>query len=149
MPNCHPTVKTYEEFCKYYEQESDIGKRRLYQVHEVAQKFLEARRKRERRRYYEKKQEAIEANTISIQTEPEPEPIKPVPNLEVPLEPVSSLSKGLETIPEEPPKKEKRNSFTIPRSDINFFQQTVAPSPSFPSIISDTKKKREPKTVPK
>jgi hypothetical protein len=57
--------------------------------------------------------------------------------------------KKLETIPEETPKKEKRNSFTIPRSDINLYTTiTQAPTPSFPTIITDTKKKREAKKPP-
>jgi hypothetical protein len=138
MPNTHPTVKTYEEFCKHYEQESDIGKRRLFDVYQVAVKFLEARRKRERNRYAERKVEKLQERTISIQTEPEPAP-KPEET-------------ALTTIVEEEvvPVKVKRNSFTIPRPDMAELMMR-SPSPAraaYPQVISNTKTMREPKRAP-
>jgi hypothetical protein len=137
MPTTHPTVKTYEEFCKHYEEESELGKRRLFETYQVAVKFLEARRKRERNRYAERKVEKLQERTISIQTEPEPEP-----------EP----EKALETIQEEVvlPVKVKRNSFTIPRPDMADLMLR-SPSPAraaYPQLICNTKTKREPKRPP-
>lgn len=140
MPNTHPTVKTYEEFCKHYEQESDLGKRRLFETYQVAVKFLEARRKRERNRYAERKVEKVLDRTISIQTEP-------IVEQEVENEP-----EFLETIEEEVvvPIKVKRNSLTIPR--LNVVELNLrAPSPArqfHPQIISNTKIKRQVKTAP-
>lgn len=55
----------------------------------------------------------------------------------------------LEPIVEEPPKKEKRNSFTIPRSDLSNLPLGPSQPICFPTIVSDTKKKREPKVAPK
>ena len=138
MPTTHPTVKTYEEFCRHYEQESELGKRRLFETYQVAVKFLEARRKRERNRYAERKVEKLQERTISIQTEEEPAP-KPEET-------------GLPTIVEEEvvPVKVKRNSFTIPRPDmVELALRATSPArAAYPQLISNTKAKRAPKVAP-
>lgn len=145
MPTTRPTVKTYEEFCRHYEQESEIGKRSLFDTYQIAVKFLEARRRRERNRYAERKVEKFQERSMSIQTEPVPEP-EPLPSPEI------VKSEPLETIEEEVvlPVKVKRNSFTIPRPNI-LELNLRAPSPAreaYPQLITNTKKMREPKRPP-
>jgi hypothetical protein len=56
--------------------------------------------------------------------------------------------KKLEPILEEPPKKEKRNSFTIPIPTPGSLVSHSVPAAQFPTIILDTKKKREVKRAP-
>ena len=133
MPTTHPTVKTYEEFCKHYEEESEVGKRRLFETYQVAVKFLEARRRRERNRYAERKVEQLHERTISIQTEP-------------------PQTTTLAAIPEEEvvPVKVKRNSFTIPRPDmVELMLRSPSPArATYPQVISNTKTMRAPKVAP-
>jgi hypothetical protein len=140
MKSLHPTLKTLEEFCKYYEQDTPIAKQRLYRMYEIALKEVETRRARDKRRYQEKKQKTIEDHTISIQTEPEPEP-EPVP------EPTAPLASIPEEVPAPPPKV-KRPSFTIPIPTPGSLVSHSVPAAQFPTIISDTKKKREVKRAP-
>ena len=153
MKTLHPTLATFEEFCKYYEQESEIGKRRLFRMYEIALKEVETRRKRDKRRYQEKKLQEAEDRTISIQTEAAPEPVAPPAPEPAPApapEPVPEQS--LPTIQEEPEPivKQKRNSFTIPRPNMTdlMVRSTSPARAAYPQIISDTKKMREPKRPP-
>jgi len=117
-----------------------MGKRRLFETYQVAVKFLEARRKRERNRYAERKVEKLQERTISIQTEPEPTPA-PKPE-----------ETGLPTIVEEEvvPVKVKRNSFTIPRPDMVelMFRSPSPARATYPQLIANTKTMREPKRAP-
>lgn len=139
MPTTHPTVKTYEEFCKHYEQESELGKRRLFDTYQVAVKFLEARRRRERNRYAERKMEKC--------SDPAPAPVPdPAP---IPVLISAPASVPLPVIQEEEvvvPVKVKRNSFTIPIPATGSLIQHL-PITQFPTLVANTKTKRLPKTV--
>lgn len=112
---------------------------------ENQRKLLEERIAQEQQKVYEKRlQEEIAKLKVQIKKEEESgayEETKEEEKKEI----------KLETILEEPPKKEKRNSFTIPRPDMTALITTpTAPAPVvYPSIINNTKKKREVKTVPK
>lgn len=146
MPSRYPCISTLEEFCKYFEQESDIGKRRLFEVHQFAQKRLEARRRRDKERYAEKTKGVKSKRTQEFEDLCN----SVLKEIEQPPEPVPEPSAPLPTIQEEPaaqppPPKVKRPSFTIPIPTPQSLVSQPTQMPSFPSIISDTKKKREAK----
>jgi hypothetical protein len=138
MPKTHPDLKTLEEFCKYYEQDNEIAKQRLFRVYQIAMKEIERKRGCDRRRYYRLKEKQQEEPPEEPQPQPEPEKV-PEPTAPLP------------TIQEEEPApipKVKRNSFTIPMPSPGSLVQHSIPAAQFPTIISDTKKIREVKRAP-
>jgi len=141
MPKTHPDLKTLEEFCKYYEQDDEIAKQRLFRVYQIAMKEIERKRGCDRRRYYRLKDKHQDQQP-PLPEEPKPEPIpEPVP------EPTAPLASIPEEVPALPPKV-KRPSFTIPIPTPGSLVSHSVPAAQFPTIISDTKKKREVKRAP-
>lgn len=117
-----PVGSSYEEYGK--KRLADAQKKK---IDEEAQEILFKKRLEE-----EKKKFMEEMKKLDEEEKSKPKEEKPV----------------LETIKEEPaPKKEKRNSFTIPRSDLTSMMTTTTQPFSFPTLVSDTKVKRQPKTV--
>lgn len=133
MPPRHQLIKTYEEFLKIKQDDSETTSQALWRQVLVAQKTIERLRAKGKKRYYREKEAKIKEASISCQTEPEP--VAPAPA------PAPEPAPALPTIPEEPPKKEKRLSFTIPNKELAERFRSVSPAPrqQFPKIIQSTK----------
>lgn len=118
----HPDLKTFEEFIKHYEQDTEDDKKKLYKNYLFAKKESE-RKKAQYQRRKERKQKEIEDMKAELET----------------------LRKQLEEKKQEPGHEPAKEKEAISQTSV---KKTVKPPENnYGNVITDTKQKRPPKQV--